>query len=207
MAKRTKTRKVKKAKSTVKVLSIPELRSAFEHIESVAEKIKSHSKAEQIEAFKKEWKSTFGRDIDTKAVEAYLAVKHGAKKIRGKSRKQRGGSSFQVSHGAPLDYQTRPGIDGVHGQFPAYLDKGLVPYPEPGITQECGIRDTTAHPLPSVSSNQAGGATFAEFTSALTYKPFESSVPSTVYQDLRSAYLGNQLPPSPAAEDHVWKYK
>jgi hypothetical protein len=211
MVKRTKTRKAKKQQVKSKVLSIPELRSAFEHIEHVAEKLKGHSKAQQVEAFQREWAATFGRDIDTKAVEAYLAVKHGAKKLKGKSRKQRGGGSFQVSQGAPLDYQTRPGIDGVHGQFPAYLDKGLIPYPEPGITQECGTKDFTATPLPSASSNQVGGASgqasFGEFTSALTFKPFESTVPSTFYQDIRSAYLGNPLPPSPAPEDHIWKYK
>lgn len=195
------TRKVKK--QSHKILSIPELRKAFSHIDNLSQKLQSLPKDEQISTFKKEWESIFGREISTKAVESYLAVKHGLLKGRkGKTRKQKGGS-----YGAPLDYQTRPGIDGVHGQFPAYIDRGLIPYPEPGIQQECGTKDFTPHPLPSIGSNQAGGATFSEFTSALTFKPFESTVPSSFYQDMRSAYLGKELPPSPAVEDHTWKYK
>jgi len=203
-----KTRRNKTSKKAG-AMTIPELKRAFEKVEAKVQSIRSLPMSEQVKEFQSTWKDIFGRELDKSAAEAYLKVKKVSKMTRKAKKTMKGGAAPLA--GAPIDYQTRPGIDGVHGQFPAYLDKGLIPYPEPGITQECGTKDFTATPLPSASSNQVGGASgqasFGEFTSALTFKPFESTVPSTFYQDIRSAYLGNPLPPSPAPEDHIWKYK
>jgi hypothetical protein len=190
-------RPTRKNRKTKKVLSIPELRKAFEHIESVAYGVKKLPKEEQIATFKKEWLKTFGREVETKAVVSYLAVKLG--KTR-RNRKQKGGM-------APLDYQTRPGIDGVYGNFQAYLDRGLIPYPEQGIRQECGVKDFTPHLPAGMGSNQAGGATLHDFTSALTFKPFDSSIPPTFYQNARASLLGMPAPVTGAVEDRAWQYK
>ncbi len=192
--------------------TIPELRAAFEAVESKAEALRGANKTTQIKEFQKTWKSVFGRDISAKAVDAYLHVKLGAKKqrmTRKKGKSQSGGA--MPLDGAPLDYQTRPGIDGVHATYPAYVQQGLGFYDsinQIGMKAECGVKDITPQIPKGMGSNQAGGAaSFADVASAISSKPFQSTIPSTLYQDMRTAYLGQPLPPSPAVEDSVWKFK
>lgn len=209
-----KTRKLKKSikQEQQKPLTIPELRKAFDAIDAKVEQLRGADKSTQISEFKKTWKSVFGRDVSTKAVEAYLHVKLSVgkgKKATRKMKKQRGGA---VLAGAPLDYQLRPGIDGPHGVYPAYVEKGLTFYDsinQIGMKAECGVKDFTPNVPKDMGSNQVGGAnvTFKDFASAMTFKPFDSTVPSSVFQDIRTAYLGKDLPPSPAVEDAIWKYK
>jgi len=181
--------------------------------------LKGKDKETQIHEFQAAWKAVFSRDVSPKAVEAYLAVKHaehshGKKRsTRRKTRKQSGGALS----GAPIDFQTRPGIDGVHGSFPAYVDKGLSFYDsinQQARVADCGVKDFSPKVPSGMGSNQAGGrrkqaggSLFRDFASATSFKPFESTAPSTVYQDVRSAYLGLPLPASPAVEDHTWKFK
>ena len=202
-------------------MTIPQLRSAFEHLDHKAMQLKGKDKDVQIQEFQAAWKAVFSRDVSPKAVEAYLAVKHaehgGTSKKRSTRRKTRSRNANQSGGaaplaGAPLDFQTRPGIDGVSGSFPAYVDKGLSFYDN--INQharmaDCGVKDFSPKVPAGVGSNQAGGAGTAmrDFASAITFKPFESTVPSSVYQDARSVYLGAPLPPSPSVEDHTWKFK
>jgi hypothetical protein len=210
-----KTQKTQKRNSKGKTLmTIPQLRSAFEHLDEKAMELKGKDSKTQIHEFQAAWKSIFSREVSAKAVEAYLAVKHAESRSKTNRRntrrksKQTGGSPLA---GAPLDYQTRPGIDGVHGAFPAYVDKGLTFYND--INQharmaDCGVKDVSPHLPAGMGSNQAGGAvSFSDFASAVSFKPFESTTPPTVYQDIRSAYLGLPLPPSPAVEAHTWQYK
>ena len=210
-----KTRKMKKStkQEQQKPLTIPELRKAFDAIDAKVEQLRGADKSTQMSEFKKTWKSVFGRDVSTKAVEAYLHVKlhekKGKKETR-KMKKQRGGAMPLA--GAPLDYQLRPGIDGPYGVYPAYVEKGLSFYDsinQIGMKAECGVKDFTPNVPKDMGSNQAGGAnvTLKDFASAMTFKPFDSTVPSSVFQDIRTAYLGKDLPPSPAVEDAVWKYK
>jgi hypothetical protein len=180
--------------------------------------LKGKDKDTQIQEFQAAWKSVFSRDVSPKAVEAYLAVKHaerssGSKKrsTRRKSRSNQSGGAAPLA-GAPLDFQTRPGIDGVSGSFPAYVDKGLSFYDninQQARMADCGLKDFSPKIPAGMGSNQAGGAATAmkDFASALTFKPFESTVPSSFYQDTRSALLGTPLPPSPSVEDHTWKFK
>ena len=140
-----------------------------------------------------------------------LSEKGKDRKTTRKSKKQRGGAIPLA--GAPLDYQLRPGIDGPHGVYPAYVEKGLSFYDtvnQIGMKAECGVKDITPAIPKDMGSNQAGGAanvSLKDFASAMTFKPFDSTVPSSVFQDIRTAYLGKDLPPSPAVEDAVWKYK
>lgn len=207
-----KTRKMKKGKQE-KPLTIPELRGAFHTIDKKVEELRGVDKQTQIKEFKKTWKSVFGRDVSQKAVEAYLHVKLSEKRMKkGTTRKTKQKGGAMPLAGAPLDYQLRPGIDGPYGTYPAYVEKGLTFYDsinQIGMKAECGTKDFTPVIPKDMGSNQAGGAnpTFQDFASAMTFKPFDSTVPSSVFQDMRSAYLGKELPPSPAVEDHVWKYK
>lgn len=191
--------------------SIPELRAAFETVEAKAESLRSANKTTQIKEFQKIWKATFGKDIDTKTVDAYLHVKFNEKKGRmtRKKGKQQGGS--MPLQGAPLDYQTRPGIDGVHATYPAYVVEGTRFYDninQIGMKAECGLKDFTPQIPKGMGSNQAGGAlaSVQDAWSALITKP-TASIPTSLYQDMRTAYLGKELPASPAVEDAAWKYK
>ena len=214
-------RKTQKRNNTKKTLmTIPQLRSAFEHLDHKALSLKGKDKDIQIEEFQAAWKAVFRRDVSPKAVEAYLAVKHAEHGSAGKKRSTRrksrrtnqaGGAAPLM--GAPLDFQTRPGIDGVSGSFPAYVDKGLSFYDsinQPARMADCGVKDFSPKVPAGLGSNQAGGGTaisFTDFASAATFKPFDSMVPSSVYQDVRAAYLGAPLPPSPSVEEHTWKFK
>ena len=216
----TSKRKTQKKGQKKTLMTIPQLRSAFEHLDQKALSLKGKDKDMQIQEFQAAWKAVFSRDVSPKAVEAYLAVKHaerGASKKRSTRRKSRrganqsGGAAMPLA-GAPFnDFQTRPGIDGVSGSFPAYVDKGLSFYDtinQHARMADCGVKDFSPKVGGNMGSNQAGGGTvITDFASALTFKPFESTVPSSVYQDARSAYLGAPLPPSPSVEDHTWKFK
>jgi len=187
-------------------MTIPQLRGAFERLDKLAAQLKGKAKGEQVSEFQKEWRAIFSKPVTTKAVEAYLAVKQGQGKRP--TRKQRGGVAPLT--GAPIDFQTRPGLDGASGTYLAYVDSGLSFYDkinQSAIQQGCGIQNITPQIPPGMGSNQAGGAPITDFASALTFKPIVSTSPPSVYQDIRSAYLGTPLPASPAVEDHTWKYK
>ena len=204
--KSTKTRKISKSQKQPKTMTIPQLRGAFERLDKLAEQLKGKAKGEQVSEFQKEWRAIFSKPVSTKAVEAYLAVKQGQGKRP--TRKQRGGAAPLT--GAPIDFQTRPGIDGASGTYLTYVDSGLSFYDkinQPAIQQGCGTQNITPQIPHGMGSNQAGGAPITDFASALTFKPIMSTSPPSVLQDIRTAYLGMPLPASPAVEDHTWKYK
>jgi hypothetical protein len=94
-----------------KAATIPELRRSFEHIERVVDEAlhrkESHDKVAHTVC--KEWKSTFGKKLDSKS--AILFVTNQAKRGRKHRRmtmKHRGGA--EAIAGAPLDYTTRQGM-------------------------------------------------------------------------------------------------
>lgn len=193
-----KTRKNKKTQQ--KVLTIPQLRAAFERIDKKAMELKGKDSKTQIHEFQKEWMHVFSRHVSSKAVESYLAVKHSEHPSRGKkTRKIKRG---KMSGGAQLSYApvayTGPGIAGPpfasSGSFPEYLSSGLSFYNN--INQharmaDCGLIDTTPKLLPGMGSNQAGGGTTAsDFLSAMLSKPTNSTVPPSLVETARSSFLG-----------------
>jgi hypothetical protein len=117
------------------VLSIPELRRAFEYIEEYAMRHPT-----DIKAFRQEWKKVFYKDVDTKSAEEYLRhIRESKPKALRRSKTIKGGA---VLTGAPLDYTTRagiyitPGIDnGSYAQVPKYVASGFW-NPEPGISYD-----------------------------------------------------------------------
>ena len=154
-------------------MTLPKLRSSFEQVDKKAAELRGRDKDDQIKEFQATWKHIFNRDVSSKAVEAYLAVKHAepsAKRMtRRRNRKAQAGGAAPLA-GAPLDYQTRPGIDGVHGNFPAYVSSGLSFYDS----------------INQIGRNQTGG----DFTSAALYKPFVSTIPPSILQTMKDAYTG-----------------
>ena len=192
---KTKTRK--NNKKSQKVFTVPQLRSAFERLDKKAMELKGKDKDTQIKEFQAEWTSVFSRSVSPQAIESYLAVKHAEKgkkrTTRNKRNTMRGGAAPLM--GAPIDFQTRPGIDGVHGNFPEYLTGGLSFYDT--INQyaklaDCGVKDFSPKLLPGMGSNQAGGA-----LTAFLYKPVDNTVPPNLIQSARANMLGMPAPYKP----------
>lgn len=132
--KQHKHQKQHKQRNTAEdVFTVPELRRAFEHIDGFAMNLlhSSSSMEQKIAEFCEEWKRTFYREIKHESAKTYLETmkeEMPKKKQHGKTRRLRGGAMPLV--GAPLDYQTRPGVYiqpavNSYAQVPAYVDKGF----------------------------------------------------------------------------------
>ena len=104
----------KKNTKSRKIMTIPQLRKAFETIEEKSNKIQSVSEFQEV------WKSVFNKPIDSKAAEAYLQMKKQVSK-----RKTRRNKNKQSGGVAPLDYTTGPGVTGPYGNFLPYISSGF----------------------------------------------------------------------------------
>ncbi len=204
--------------------TIPELREAFERIEIFAKDLiqKGGSMKTMGRDLAAEWKAVFGRKIDGPAAEEYLKFIGGEtapvatsapapKNKTRKARKMKGGAAAAPIAGAPLDYQTRPGIDGPHGNFPPYVDGGFgvgvpaisqnyIMTPKALVTIDAG--DGGNRPLQTGGAKKKtakrklrGGA--ARRTLRGGSKFILSAAPTTVLQDAVTAWRGQTLPTSP----------
>ena len=179
MTKGQKTRKTRKSttkKSHSGVLTIPQLRKAFDHMDAVVEGLRrtsKHSFSDAVMKYRDEWRKTFKRDLSPADAEAYLKFRFGIKSK--KTRKHRGGAPLA---GAPLDYTTRPGVDGVYGKFPAYQESGLDRYYSSAITSDCG--KPNQFPTDASGASQEGGGMFDGL-----FRPISSTVPpGVIYQPM-----------------------
>jgi hypothetical protein len=211
--KHSKTRKIQKG-----FMTIPQLRKAFDHIERFTQSLIQSTKdaVTRRKAFQKEWMKVFHREVDDKSANAYLQFEDKKGKKTGKTKKQKGGGTPLA--GAPLDYSTRPGIDGLYGTFPAYVSSGLAFYND--INKEaplagCGVENTTPKVPLSIGSNvvQKGGKTrknrrnyqggafpsISEFAQALTFRPITSTNPPTMAYTAQMDAKGLPSPPSSVA--------
>jgi hypothetical protein len=212
------TRKQKKTP-----MSIPQLRKAFDHIESVTSGILARERdaSKRRKAFQAEWMKVFHRAVDDKAADAYLQFESKKKKTR---RGQRGGAALA---GAPLDYSTRPGIYGVYGEFPQYISGGFATFGDAtnkmAIQEDCNSAAAAAQfqapykgfGAASLAQNggakksrkgkkgkrgtrkMKGGANWGEFASALTLRPVTASAPpSQIYTSLMEWKGGEPYPSS-----------
>lgn len=175
----------KTRKRPTKLMTIPKLRSSFEQLDKIAMDLKGKDKDIQIKEFQAAWKSIFARDVSPKAIESYLAVKHAEPSIKRGTRRRSRGKQAGGSVGAPLDYQTRPGIDGVHGQFPAYVSSGLSFYDSINQIGRC---------------QQNGG----DLLSAMMYKPVASTVPPNIIQQVKDVYTGVSSPVGRDLQTQAW---
>lgn len=222
--KQNKTRKLKKG-----LMTIPQLRKAFDHIERYTTSLLQSTKdaTERRKAFQKEWKKVFHREVDDKSADAYLQFeekkvgKKGTRKQKGGSTvttDQRGGSASPLA-GAPLDYSTRPGIDGIYGVFPAYVSSGLSFYNDINLEAPlagCGTENTTPKVPISIGSNavqkggkrrtrkgkkQNGGAfpSISEFAQALSFRPVTATAPPSITYNAQMDFKGLPSPPSSQA--------
>jgi hypothetical protein len=153
-----KTRKLNTSKKAV--LTIPQLRKAFDHMDKVVEDLKKmakHSFSDAVVTYREEWRKTFKRDLPPADAAAYLKFRYGQKSMGTRRRKTRGGSREGMS-GAPLDFQTRAGVSGVYGNFPTYQTQGLDRYYTPAITADCG--KPNGFPTDGSAASQTGGGMF-----------------------------------------------
>ena len=151
-----KTRKLGK-KPTKHILTIPQLRKAFDHMDKVVESLRKtakHSFSDAVVAYREEWRKTFKRDLPPADAASYLKFRYGLKTAMTRRSKTRGGAMAAMA-GAPLDYQLRAGVSGVYGNFPTYQTQGLDRYYSSGINADCG--KVNGFPTDGSAASQAGG--------------------------------------------------
>lgn len=136
---KTKTRKIRTPKSAKQIQSIPQLRKAFDHMEKVVERLRKNknSLSDAVATYREEWRKTFKRELSPAEATSYLKFRFGVKGTRAITRRSRmrGGSALA---GAPLEYQTAPGVSGVYGNFPTYQTQGFDRYYGSAMTANCG---------------------------------------------------------------------
>jgi len=137
-------------------------------------KTAKHSFSDAVVTYREEWRKTFKRDLSPADAAAYLKFRYGLKSSKTRRSKTRGGA-IMGSSGAPLDYQLRPGVTGVYGNFPTYQTQGLDRYYTPAISADCG--KPNAFPTDGSAASQAGGGLLDGL-----FRPFiATSPPSTAY--------------------------
>jgi len=158
---RKTTRKMRSnsRKSKTGILTIPQLRKAFDHMDKVVESLKhssKHSFSESVVKYREEWRKVFKRDLSPADAAAYLKFRYGMKSGRSKTRRSKTRGGAMPIAGAPLDYQMRPGEVGVYGQFPSYQQEGLDRYYGSALSASCGAPN--GFPTSPNGASQAGGA-------------------------------------------------
>jgi len=191
--------------------TLVELKAVFDRVRkgSMAVLKETSDKKQRIKKFQALLREQFHHPVHPMAAEAYLSVveKSMGSKRGTRRRKQKGGM-------APLDFQTRPGIDGVHGSFPQYLTGGLSfanTVNQEAMFKDCGRVDITPVVPVSIGSNQAGGGVgigtiIGDAIGLATTRPFESQSPPSVAQDLQTVWQGRNLSASPRTDQNPLKY-
>jgi hypothetical protein len=180
-------------------ISIPSLKQSFDRLEHETAMILKdvENPKQRIRKFQGVYKEIFGRPVEAIAAEAYLHIKmkgHVGRKTR---KAQNGGAPIA---GAPLDFHTRPGIDGVHGSFPQYVTSGLSFYNTINQDQlQKGVGLSAFNPaVPSdMGSNQVGGDLISNGAFLSTTRPTLSMSPATVMNDIQTSLQGRPLGASP----------
>jgi hypothetical protein len=188
---------------------------------------RKESKEQIVKDLRKEWEHVFFKELDKKSADAFIsdrmAKKHSLR--RHKTLRRNGGAAPLA--GAPNDYTTRAGIYLAPGQIPdkaghlplsdgskstfgsyvQYVDKGFW-NPEPGqsydpvpgqtrfpIATPVGMGDNTVHFAAKGGRRKTrrGGAVLSQ---AFT-RPFSSTSPPSILQDMQDMWHGKQVGPSP----------
>lgn len=157
-------KKTRKSGHKKGILSIPELRHAFEHIEAFGRKCaasvhsKKTTKSSAASNYAKEWKKTFGRALPAKSamasIEHYMSLSPGGKQKGGMA--PLSGSDLQPGiYAAPtLPGQTDGAGYTAHGSFLPYVEKGFyVGIPQDGLASTCGKQDSFPMPAADLGSN------------------------------------------------------
>jgi len=207
---KTRRARSKPSKKQGSVLTIPQLRKAFDHMDSVVEHLKKtsrHSLSDAVAQYREEWRKTFKRELTPADAAAYLKFRFGIKHTRSTRRSRfRGGALSPTIAGAPLDYSLRPGVTGVYGNFPTYQTQGLDRYYGSAISADCG--KPNSFPADPSGASQAGGGLLdglfrpltsnttpgVPYTSMMEFKgvpPFPTSDPTSLspVRQMSSSYL------------------
>jgi len=218
-----------KSKKT-EVMTIPELRRSFEHMETFA--LHNKHKKDAIALFQEEWFRVFKKKLEKKAAAVY--IQH----VQADNRKQGGGGTHRLE-GAVLDYDTRPGLyispgvnQGSYARVPNYVQSGFW-NPESGQSYDrvpgqtiypsrtpLGLGDNTVIGLKGGArksktakkqQQQQGGAdplsAIGTAFNQFIFRPVGGSIPASVGQDLQTAVRGQELGPSPRADQNHLKYQ
>jgi hypothetical protein len=212
--KRHKKQKQRQRQRHSEIMTIPELRKAFESIETFLELHANHPRKELVKLFQQEWKKTFHKEIETKEAEAY--VEHALEELKGRNPKHRrhAGGAAPLAGAFPT-YDTRPGVytspgvnQGSYPHVPAYVDRGFW-NPEIG-RQYDPVPGQTHYPSATpygLGSNQAGGRTkkrrrnqkgggiFDAMGQFFMRPTFSSTPPPNVLDDVTTASMAKTLPP------------
>jgi hypothetical protein len=152
-------------------------------------KTAGHSFSDAVVHYREEWRKTFKRDLSPADAQAYLKFRFGIKS--GKTRRSRHRGGAMPLAGAPLEYQTRPGVDGVYGQFPTYQTQGLDRYYQDSLSADCG--KANGFPTDGSAASQKGGA----WSDGL-FRPLAASAPAGMtYQGMMEL---KGAPPFPSAD-------
>lgn len=205
MARKTRRATKKEKKS---VLTIPELRKAFDHMDKVVERLRNtakHSFSDAVVTYREEWRKTFKRDLSPADAAAYLKFRFGMKAGKATTRrsKMRGGASAAALAGAPLDYTTRAGVSGAYGNFPTYQTNGLDRFYGSAITADCG--KPNGFPTDGSRAQQAGGAMLDGL-----FRPFApitgAAPPYTTMMEFKGVTpypTADPVGPAPVSADHM----
>lgn len=208
------------------VLSIPELRHAFDYIDLVATKNITKPASTLIKTVQKEWKKVFYRTLGKKDAMEYVAR---IKKSLTRRRRLSGGgctSSAQALNGAPVNYVMRPGIADEHtyAQVPTYMAAGLNKFQYPEIAQSQDPVPQQTHYPTKVSTGgnrrltkkRRGGACAClpgisdplkgAFFQQVATRPIPSTAPPSMGQNLESTWAGQSTGPSSDVTSHAFKY-
>jgi len=206
------TRKTHKKRNTSRTRkyfahTLPVLKQSFDEIEHEASIILKEidNPKERVRKFQQVWRRVFGGPVEAVAAEAYLEVKG---KSRNKyTRKTQKGGTAPIA-GAPIDFQTRPGIDGVHGSYPQYLTSGLSFYNtinQDQLNKGVGLAAFEPAVPADMGSNQVGGNVLADAAFLATTRPAASVSPPSVINDLQTYLQGRPLGSSPDPSENPLK--
>jgi hypothetical protein len=193
---------MKKTRSTY--LTIPELKQAFDYIESFAKDKPS------LKAFQDEWKKVFNRPIQAEHAKAYLdfTLKSGTRKLR-KYRGRGGaeGPGVFAGQGMLPDQVTDTGLRP-YGFFQKYVSDGFdigIPQMSSQVMCEKGIIGPQG-PLPSAPLVSSGGGKRKKRTlRKIRGGRFPASMnPTSLLQDIATAWRGETLPASPSPIDNPY---
>ena len=196
----SKTRKLRSgSKSNRSILTIPQLRKAFDHMDKVVEGLRKkakHSFSDAVVIYREEWRKTFKRDLSPADAAAYLKFRFGMKSSGTRRSKTRGGGLLGAAAlgGAPLDYQLRAGVNGAYGNFPTYQQQGLDRYYASAITSDCG--KPNGFPQDGSGAAQAGGSALDALFRPIVSNP----APGVPYQNMMQ-FKGQTFPsPDPVGQ-------
>ncbi len=210
------------------LMTITQLRKAFDHVQIIAKDIAAGSINDtSVRQFMQEWRKTFGKSLSEKEAREYLehmkqmnpAGKKrtiGSKATR-KSHQRGGGGPLP---GAPIDSHTQPGVYGEYGKFLPYVASGF------GVGMPTISQTRPAIPDPSMAiSSDVGSGALLKGGSRRGHRGSRkqhsqrkqkhntrrqmkggsnivlSTVPTSVIQDMKIAWRGQQHEMSPSPVD------